>query len=182
MKHSHRLWLQGLLRGFNFNWITPLFFCTWESSRWGDWHWCTIFSRWKWLIRHNGRTKLPQFVWIVGREYFALIKHYQSLPWSGERARAQITPPLQPEDVPLMKSCNTYVLCSQNLAICVKCEWVTRQRARGSLCLSETRSKHNQHRLWGSSLSSLTLISAALVRRWSDEASAQMNNAETPAK
>lgn len=35
--------------------------------------------------------------------------------------------------------------------------------------------------LWGSSLSSLTLISAALVRRWSDEASAWMNNAETPA-
>lgn len=50
----------------------------------------------------------------------------------------------------------------------------------------KTRSplKHNHtffYRLWGSSLSSLTLISAALVRRWSDEASAWMNNAGTPA-
>lgn len=79
--------------------------------------------------------------------------------------------------------------CVHNLAICVKSEWVNRRRARGSSCLSENAftAETQSHfffffyRLWGSSLSSLTLISAALVRRWSDEASAWMNNAGTPA-
>lgn len=105
-------------------------------------------------------------------------------------SRLQITPRLQPEDVPLMKT-GTHMSCVHNLAICVKSEWVRRRCARGSSCLSENAAETQSpffspslsffNRLWGSSFSSLTLISAALVHRWSDEAFAWMNNAGTPA-
>lgn len=52
---------------------------------------------------------------------------------------------------------------------------------RGDMFTARLKNNNTFYHLWENSLSSLTLISAALPQRWSDEESAWMNNAETPA-